>query len=125
MPPPPAGNILASLVERASHSNNSDALVNWRIFPPPNSAWDQIAAFALTYDGYNGGARSIDECVRVHDKVIRQGFQGSTIEDLLVFLFVMQRRVKWNSQMDVSEIIEIRNAQHAVEAIRTLISARK
>jgi hypothetical protein len=119
MPPPPEGNILAQLVVRSERKSSSMgiALVDWRELPPLNSSWDQIGKFALTYDGYKCGARSIDECVKIFEETVRRDLAAATLEELLTCLFLMQRQTKWNAQMRPEEVIDLRLAQRIVAAL--------
>jgi hypothetical protein len=118
MPPPPEGDILARLVRNADGSGMQRTLVDWHELPPPNAPWEQIGKFALTFDGYKGGARSIDDCIKIFEDTVQRDLARGTVDDLLTSLFVLKRQTKWNAQMNPEDVIDVRLAQAIIEALR-------
>ena len=81
------------------------------LVPTPDADFTNVLEpFCLTYDGYAGGERSIDDCMAIAEDIERKGPSGATIDELRTAAFIWQRKVRWNDQgpPDPQDIARIR-----------------
>lgn len=76
-----------------------------------------IEEFCLTFDGYEGGRRTIDDLLELADRVERGGLEQAHMEDLRSVAFVRQRELRWSDQGGSDERL-LRQMRAAVAEIR-------
>jgi hypothetical protein len=119
MPPSPVGAMVLRLDDEAGFVANEKLITT--DLPRPNANWEEIERFCLTYDGYLGGQRSVDECMQIANRVSTAGLTRASVDELCTLLFIQQRQVRWNSEEPVaSEIVDL--ARAATEEIRSRLS---
>lgn len=117
MPPPPIG----AMVLRGDDGEDG-FIANEKLsatdLPRPDASWEEIERFCITYDGYLGGQRSVDECMQIADRVLTMGLTHAAVDELRTLLFIRQRQARWNSEEPVAgEIVDL--ARAAIEEIRS------
>ncbi len=117
MPPPPIG----AMVLRCDDGKDgfiANENLSATDLPRPDANWEEIERFCITYDGYLGGQRSVDECMQIADRVLTMGLTYAAVDELRTLLFIRQRQARWNSEEPVSsEIVDL--ARAAIEEIRS------
>jgi hypothetical protein len=94
------------------------------IVPMSNANWSDIEPFCLTFDGYAGGQRSIDECAEIFRRVTSEGLHEATLEDLRIALFFQQRKIRWNDHMPV-QVEDVDLIRPVVAEVRRHLAARR
>lgn len=121
MPPPPCGvDLLTDDDDQGRTLIANDNLVATDL-PRPNADWEDIEPFCLSYDGYAGGRRSVDECMELASRALKGGLSNASLDELRILLFIRQRAVRWNSEMPVAEE-DVRLARAAIEEIRSRLT---
>lgn len=67
--------------------------------PDPSAPLGLLERFAFTYDGYQGGWRSLDQATEIAEAVLAGRLEEATLENLRAALFWCQRKHKWNDGM--------------------------
>lgn len=84
--------------------------------PPPGATWRQIEPFCLTFDGYAGNMRSVEDCATMAAKVMAAGPDASATEEIRIALFFWQRKAKWNDGR--VEPADLESARACIEVLR-------
>ena len=63
--------------------------------PRLGAGYDDLVPFCLSFDGYGGGLRSVEDCTFIADSVEGNGLPTASIESLRVAAFTRQRAIKW------------------------------
>lgn len=116
MPPPPLMPKDATDPDRVGLIANDHLTIG--DLPKPNSMWEEIEPFCITYDGYACGQRSVDECAEIANQALKAGFAHASLDELRMLLFIRQRAARWNSETPVCED-DLRVTRAAIEEIRT------
>lgn len=67
--------------------------------PPPDSDYERLWPFCLTYDGYHGGLWGSEDLAHVHRAVFAEPLENSSMDALRAAAHYAQRCVKHNSEM--------------------------
>lgn len=99
----------------------SDKLKLENVPLPDADLYEALGPFALTFDGYQNGRRSIDECFRVRERVELQGYEVAEMDDLRTALFICQRAIRANDPLPADSGWET-TMRKAVAEIRRRLS---
>ncbi len=122
MPPPPLSTVEGLQSRKNGLISNEDLRLD--IVPMSNANWSHIEPFCLTFDGYAGGQRSIDECAEIFHRVTSEGLHEATLEDLRIALFFQQRKIRWNDHMPV-QVEDVDLIRPVVAEVRRHLAARR
>lgn len=98
LPPPPAGETCPRLESGTGISPISNDDLRFSDLPPPDSDYEALWPFCLTYDGYAGGLRRISDCAAISDAAERKGLKNCSIDELRIAAFFRQRQAKQHDQ---------------------------
>ncbi|PVX97693.1 hypothetical protein C7402_101407 [Paraburkholderia unamae] len=101
-----------------------DQALKIEMLPPPGASYELLEPFCLTYDGYRGGLRTIEDCFAVAKMVESQGVTASSIENLRTVAFIYQRKIKHNSELMAADVRDVRVIREVVEELRRRLTAR-
>lgn len=71
--------------------------------PPRNASYERLWPFCLSFDGYRGGLRSVEDCQSIASLTERTGLKNATLERLRTTAFIRQRAIKWGDPWPPSE----------------------
>ena len=92
------------------------SLLTPELIPGLEAYWEEIFAFALTFDGYRH-CGSFENCARIaHEK------RHDTLDDLRTCLFFEQR--VWHGQDEIPQGEHLENFRYLVQAIRDKVASK-
>lgn len=120
LPPPAVGYAIWSPGNEliANHALTVEML------PVPGAPYELLESFCLTYDGYRGGLRTIEDCFAVAKMVESQGVAAASIENLRTVAFIYQRKIKNNAELMAPDVKDVRVIREVVEELRRRLTAR-
>ncbi|MDD5580204.1 MAG: hypothetical protein PHY16_13100 [Methylobacter sp.] len=63
--------------------------------PLRRADYEKLCPFCLSFNGYAGGLRSIEDCNYIAESIEAKGLSSASIESLRVAAFIHQRTIKW------------------------------
>lgn len=99
----------------------SDALT-LSMLPSSHARWEDLEPFCTSFDGYDGGRRSIDACAEIKARVLNGGLTEASMDELRITLFIVQRKISWNELMPV-QAAEVDEIRPVIEEIRRRLAA--
>ena len=85
--------------------------------PPRGADYEQLYPFCLSFDGYAGGLRSIEDCNYIAESIEAKGLSSASIESLRVAAFIHQRTIKWQDWGPPDERL-VQRIRDVVEELR-------
>lgn len=82
-----------------------------------------LEPFCLTFDGYAGGRRSIEECIEIANRLDRDGLARASLDDLRIAAFVLQRKIRWNDQGPPDSEL-VREVRKVIAEIRRRVTGK-
>ncbi len=124
MPPPPSGAIVLYVNDDSKDGFIKNENLIATDLPGSDADWQAIERFSITYDGYLGGQRSVDECMQIANRVLTTSLTHASVDELRTLLFIRQRQTRWNSEEPITrEIVDL--ARAVIEEIRSRLSQDK
>ena len=95
LPPPPIGAARTKAYDPTGYPLISHEELTVDHLPRLGAGYDDLVPFCLSFDGYGGGLRSVEDCTFIADSVEGNGLPTASIESLRVAAFTRQRAIKW------------------------------
>jgi len=92
--PPSAGGAWPEVTSGTGHPLIPNAALRLSDLPPRGSGYEELWPFCLSYDGYAGGLRTIDDCLAIARAAERKGLSECTMDELRITAFIRQREAK-------------------------------
>lgn len=122
LPPSPSGPWPEEVSGTGQPLIPNDALRSSDL-PAPGSDYERLWPFCLSYDGYAGGLRSVDDCLAIAAAAERKGLGSCSLDELRICAFIRQREAK-NHDIYPPPLDLVGRISSAVEEIRRRLEGK-
>jgi hypothetical protein len=121
-PPPPIYPSNQGPLSSTGYHLIPNAGLTLECLPPQRADYEQLYPFCLSFDGYAGGLRSIEDCNYIAETTEAKGLANASIESLRVIAFILQRTIKWQDWKSPDERL-VQRIRNVVEELRRRLSS--
>lgn len=117
MPPPPIYPSHRKSTTATGYPLIPNTALTREHLPPREANYEQLYPFCLSFDGYAGGLRSIEDCNYIAESIEAKGLANASIESLRVAAFIHQRTIKGQDWRPPDECL-VQRIRNVVEELR-------